>query len=64
MVSEKAVVILLVVAIILSVISIAITLSVNMDSIKLPRAPKATTSQTGQVRLIVEKPVGGENEAG
>lgn len=62
MVTQKTIVVLLIVAIVLSVVSIALTLSVNMTEIKnLVTGTSATTggvtnsANAGNVQLIVGK---------
>ena len=63
MVSEKVIVLLLIVAIVLSVVSILITFSVNLDDLKPTVVENRTPdSSTGQVSLVVEP--GGPNETG
>jgi len=61
MVSEKIVVALLIVAILLSVFSVILTVSIDADSIRnipMPSVkPKTNDQQTGQVGIIVIPPL-------
>ncbi len=62
MVSEKVIVLLLVVAIVLSVVSVVITFTVNLDELKpQPRIIEQRTPDAGvgNVQLVIE---GSENE--
>ena len=58
MVSEKVIVILLIVAIVLSVISIVFTLSVNTDIIgkMKPQSGDSSSSNSANINLVVETP--------
>jgi flagellar basal body-associated protein FliL len=62
MVSEKTIVILLVVAIVLSLIAIALTMSLNIEQITSMFSGNnavstgGTSSSAGQVQLVVTKP--------
>ena len=59
MVSEKVIVLLLIVAIVLSIVSVVVTFSANLDDLKPNVVEKKTPdSSAGQVSLIVE----GNNE--
>lgn len=62
MVSEKVIIVLLVIAILISIVSIAISLSAKVDSnalnkpinVKVPLPEKTSDSQSGVVGITVE----------
>ena len=60
MVSEKIVVALLIIAILLSVLSVILTVSIDVNSIRnmpIPNVkPKTTDQQSGEVSIIVNTP--------
>lgn len=60
MVSEKAIVVLLILAIVFSVISMVLTLSLDIESIRnmpIPNVkPKTSDTQAAQVAIIVNPP--------
>ena len=63
MVSEKVIVVLLVLSILLSIGSIAVTTSLNLDSIRLALSHTgyaSSDSGSGKVQLFVESPTGGK----
>ena len=60
MVSEKIIVVLLVLAVILSLVSIAVTLSMNVPNIDQFSDIIVKGKGSGQVKLFVEKPTGEE----
>lgn len=51
MVSEKTIAVLLIIAIVLSVLSIALTVTLNLTSIEIPG--KTEDSGGGQVKLVI-----------
>jgi len=53
MVSEKVIAVLLILAIILSVLAIVVTLSINISSFKLPEIKKSGSSSAANVMLVV-----------
>ncbi|MBU1135890.1 MAG: hypothetical protein KJ559_00050 [Nanoarchaeota archaeon] len=64
MVSEKVAVILMIVAIILAVCSVAITLNFDSNNGIIGSQEVKDNSGSGNIKLIIEKNTGVENEKG